>query len=331
MRSEDARALAWGIVGTLVATGISYVIGLVAGDFVANFNLVPQAWRLVGLLLIMGVSVANLRGREFKLDTGLLAALSPAILGLATFVVLLGWGPDTETAAYGSLLGSMLVVIASQSTTAGLEARRLRHAVKEATDLGFATTGVLIDLSDPEDPRFLLVFNQNLRAGEGLFVPPGGHFTPATERPVPRLLDKIRSEIGVQATVETDAGMLPPAPYMATEGAEWIEAPAFVLREDMYGRCSHGHSEHHDYVYICVTDGVRVAGIDPRYPPEARIEISLGDCAPSFEGAQRAVHNKADQWYRRSRGRPTSLRTYVTDDVIWRLHLAARRHGGLET
>ena len=123
--------------------------------------------------------------------------------------------------------------------------------------IGFATTGVLIDESENDKEKIILVHNRNLRDGHGLWVPPGGHYLPHAESPVQKLKTKIEHEIGV------DCKILNPYKYnMALEKedikmdkVEWIIPPVFLLEEDLMGKCSQGHLTHIDSIYICTTNG----------------------------------------------------------------------------
>jgi hypothetical protein len=197
-----------------------------------------------------------------------------------------------------------------------IETRRL-------ATVGFAVTGLVIGNPKSDHPFFYLVLNKNLRGGKGLWVPPGGHFSPQFEDPVEKLRHKVKAEIGVDCKVHYPYGPreLNDRQDLRTEGGEWITPPVFVLKEDLGGLCSHGHLIHLDFLYLCLTDG-HITEKKHKYE-KSQIQIPLEHCA-TFTETERAIGNSIDNWYVANRGRKPNTREDLTKDVTWRIFLAAK-------
>jgi hypothetical protein len=194
--------------------------------------------------------------------------------------------------------------------------------VKEVGGTGLATTSVLIVRFDAP-MNFMLVLNRNLNNGKGLWVPPGGHFELGIDDPADRLLQKIRSEVGIEAKIWSPAA--PPAEQLHsfnTAQTKWLEAPIFILDEDLLGLCSHGHSRHFDLIYACEATSYIPRAV-PKYSVADRILVPVGDCASSVEAAERAVHSAVEGWQRSTAGTTPGVRDTVSRDVAQRLHLVA--------
>ena len=241
------------------------------------------------------------------------------------FVALTGWvggavgNPHLNLgAAFLVLLLGRLVLHAAYYVAATEEERRWEL-------MGYAVTSVLISEAIANDPQFILVMNRNLRGGNGLWVSPGGHFTPHQDDPRNALLARIAAEVALQAKIfSTTANNLPSVlEDLKTDACEWIAPPAFLLREALFGLCSHQHTSHLDFVYLCVTSGAGVKAI-PKYDQSQRVTMPLKRCAESYEETVRAVHSTIDAWYRARAGAAPGRRDDLTADVCWRLHLAAQ-------
>lgn len=196
---------------------------------------------------------------------------------------------------------------------------------RERQSMGYAVTSVLISDAVPEEPQFILVFNRNLRAGKGLWVPPGGHFTPYRDDPEDSLVARVKAEVALDCRVlNTSEHSLPSAADdLRTEACRWLIPPAFLLREAMFGLCSYLHSSHLDLVYLCMTSGTGVGG-SPKYDLSQRVTVPVRSCAGSIEEAERAASRAIDAWYKSRAGAIPGRREDLTRDVCWRLHLAAR-------
>jgi hypothetical protein len=167
------------------------------------------------------------------------------------------------------------------------------------------------------------VLNKNLREGKGLWVPPGGHFFPQFEDPVEKLRHKVKAEIGVDCKVYYPYGPseLNKHDELRTEGGEWITPPVFVLKEDLGGLCSHGHSVHLDFLYLCLTDG---AIIERSHKYEKnQIQIPLEYCS-TFNDTEKIIGDSIDKWYVANFGMKPSSREDLTKDVTWRIFLATK-------
>ena len=193
----------------------------------------------------------------------------------------------------------------------------------ENSKVGFATTAVLVVKSHKKN-KFLLILNRNLNDGEGLWVPPGGHFNPQQEDPSVKILSKINDEVGLKAKiVQHQCHLVDPIENLNTNETEWIYPPAFVLKENMLPRCSHGHFIHFDFVYICIAD-TAVNHLKQKYKEPETLFVEVEQCIRSFAETETAVKAEIKEWYKRYGGMPPSRISQLTDDVIWRLHLTAK-------
>ena len=325
--SKDVqRQILIGVVAAVVVAALSTLAGILVGDLRDHLDAIPWVWTALVALAAMFVGAISLRDIPQTSAGHALRALGPSLSAIAAYLALVGWGVGNQPATMGTL--AALAALATLALGVLIEVRSYARSTREEIQgeivMGFATTGILISHSERDRPKFLLVYNRNLRGGEGLFVPPGGHFDPRREDPVIRLKDKVRAEIALESTVWDHGPFLrPDTESRNTQGARWIDPPTFVLEEDLFGKCSHGHQFHHDYVYILESNGVPITGIDPKYPDRDRIEVYLRDCLPNVETARQAVARKADDWFVQQTGRKPALGVGVTDDLVWRLHLAA--------
>lgn len=114
--------------------------------------------------------------------------------------------------------------------------------------LGYAATGIPFILSEPRNPKVVLIFNDNLQH----WLPPGGHFNPGMDEvPSEALVRKIREETGARAKVIWNGQDFNPR----RGKVEVSPAPAFVLLEDLtalpYRASTEIHRRHYDLNYIC--------------------------------------------------------------------------------
>jgi hypothetical protein len=196
---------------------------------------------------------------------------------------------------------------------------------KESGGTGLATTSVLIvPASGPAS--FMLILNRNLNNGKGLWVPPGGHFELGVDDPADRLLQKIRSEVGIEAKIWNPAAPSAELSYtFNTAQTKWLEAPIFILDEDLLGLCSHGHARHFDLIYACEAIGY-VPHAVAKYSLADRALVPLNDCASSVEAAETAVYAAIEHWQRTTVGTTPGVRDTVSRDVAQRLHLVALKY-----
>lgn len=248
------------------------------------------------------------------------------VCAVASFFIVTSWGTEAVRKAHvavGLAFGTLLVgrgVLHIQNYDEGARERAERRG------MGYAATGVLISEAIPADPSFILVRNLNLRSKEGLWVPPGGHFTPFRENPEEVLVAKLVAEVGMACALSAvHAGSLPRVEERRTNASQWLVPPAFLLREEMFGLCSHLHSSHLDFVYVCVTNGTKV-GSSPKYAESQRIQVPIHRCVTGIEESERAIGDAIDAWFRNQGEKPPGRREDVTKDVAWRLHLAARMY-----
>jgi len=248
---------------------------------------------------------------------------------IANFLILLifvgysfiGVHPDK---ANMTILVSMVAIMAVDVNVIQVLLTNRAIENSQIAGLGYATTGVLYCNSNPTDPQFILVYNKNLRDGLGLWVPPGGHFLPHSESPESNLRQKIQSELGVAVDVvsTTQVGTNLDISSLTTESTAWLTPPAFLLKENLHGRCSNNHLYHLDFVYICRTNG-KLVGSSYKYKASQQLRIPLSKCLNSYNDAAEAVYLAIDEWETQVHGAMHGKRDSVTNDVIWRLHIAA--------
>lgn len=194
---------------------------------------------------------------------------------------------------------------------------------KTEQGLGFASTAVVIEEVNSVH-RFIIILNKNLREGKGLWVPPGGHFSPYTENPESKVIHKLMDEIGVECKLLEQANLLPNQNHdRENNEVVWITPPYFVLREYLPGKCKQDHSYHFDFVYICLTDGVR-KNEKSKYKHNDIIRIPLNECLENFESTERAVRNKINERALQYGLTIGSRNDDIARDLIWRLHLSAK-------
>ena len=189
--------------------------------------------------------------------------------------------------------------------------------------VGLAATGVLIDGSSGAD-EFVLVLNKNLRNGEGLWVPPGGHFPDTAEDPARELATKVRLEVAAESKLIPTSGLygIPEQREFSSLHTEWWTVPAFLLNEDLHGKCSQGHERHIDAIYLLRVTGSLVT--KHKYGLAQRIHIPVSACEESADSAHFAVMTAVRKWEVRDSGKYSSLSESVSSDVVQRLYLAAR-------
>lgn len=311
----------------IIQHSISAIVAFIVTPILAAFWKPVQEGLLSFDLLIVGPTLAILMATGIA-DTYFSAGRKEArfvplayMVGLTFFALVSASGAPIAIKQIIAVLGSVgctcLVRIAIT--------RAPTVMTKHPNDsVGVASAGVLVMFPTSTSRHFVLVHNRNLREGRGLWVPPGGHIDIAVEQPADRLREKIIEEVGVQSTALVLLPDLMPRDPHDTESAActWMLPPAFLLREDLMGLCSKGHSVHLDLCYVCTSDG-EIKNHRPKYDARFRIEVPVIECADSFQQAERAIGAKIDDWYRRYEGKAPGVRSDLTNDVIWRLHLVA--------
>ena len=239
------------------------------------------------------------------------------------FVILTSYARESSVTAYIPILASAALTGFAKlyALSAMHHAAMLQKQLAET--VGFAVTGIVICRSNPDEPHFILVLNRNLRGGRGLWVPPGGHFIPHREEPTAKLLFKVATEIGVRCTViDTSALVQAGIEELTTDRTRWLVVPAFLLDEDLMGKCSHGHEVHIDSVYLLLTDGVITEPIH-KYSKSEQITIPVARCGTSFRDTKNAILAAIESWHIQATGAKPGLRETLTNDVVWRLHLSS--------
>lgn len=198
-------------------------------------------------------------------------------------------------------------------------------SVQKVDGTGLATTSVLI-VSLGAPASFMLILNRNLNNGKGLWVPPGGHFELGVDDPADRLLQKIRSEVGMEAKIwDPGAPSVELVHSFNTAQTKWLEAPIFILDEDLLGLCSHSHSRHFDLIYACEAAAYIPRAV-PKYSAADRVLVPVEDCGSSVNAAENAVHVAIERWQQNTAGTAPGVRDTISRDVAQRLHLVAVKY-----
>jgi hypothetical protein len=247
----------------------------------------------------------------------------PYLLSVVAFILLTIWSGEQSVRSNAPIWASLIIFgFAKLSNLSGTQ-QKIVDEYRTQSRIGFAATGIVICESNRDDPTFILILNRNLRGGGGLWVPPGGHFTPNREDPLERLLTKVRREIGMQCTVIVPKGKVGhELGKLRTDRVKSLVPPAFLLEEDLMGHCSHGHEFHFDLVYLLSTDGV-IADKDHKYATE-QIRVPVSRCAGTFKDAEAAISAAIEGWYVGTSGSRPAIMDTLTSDVVWRLHLASQ-------
>jgi 8-oxo-dGTP pyrophosphatase MutT (NUDIX family) len=191
---------------------------------------------------------------------------------------------------------------------------------------GMAATSVLVLEKGKDEPSFVLIKNQNLNRGLGLWVSPGGRWDPAMSTPTSRLLDKIAEEVNYEAQilpVGTLTPIMPPWHELENRDCKWFQPPQFVLYESLETQRSDFPHHHLDLIYLCRTDG-KSAGRTPRYGQNSQVHVPVRSCASDFNAALDALARAIDEWQLRNEGKKQARRDDITHDIVWRLHLMAK-------
>jgi hypothetical protein len=194
------------------------------------------------------------------------------------------------------------------------------------TESGLAVTSVLILERASEPPQFILIKNENLNHGRGLWVSPGGRWNPGVSSPDASLTEKIESEVNFKSEICTIGSIdenMPASREWDSIECRWFRAPHFLLFEHLSSVRTDFPLAHLDLVYVCRTNGT-LAGRAPKYGLAAQIRLPIESCAESFDAAHNALSRAVDDWYMSTTGQRPAKRDEIVADVVWRLHLVAR-------
>lgn len=254
---------------------------------------------LVGFAAIGVISFAPALGQSM-----FVGALTIAVVGavITSILILSRWGrpvPDPE-----AKLGP--------DTSAGKSSER---------SAGWASTGI-VSIAQGNQPAFVLIANRNFDGKEIMWLPPGGHFD-LDQDPLDELLRKVYLEVGIKVTPIPHDGLYGPddTRELSTHETHWWPAPAFVLREHLYGGCSQRHTDHIDFIYLLW--GSTPPSDLSRYGGDDFITVLVDACSESAEAAERAIADEVRKWERRLTGKTSATSSGVSRDVAQRLHLAS--------
>ncbi len=189
--------------------------------------------------------------------------------------------------------------------------------------VGYSVSGVVVEKQSTAS-EFILIHNLNLRGGEGLWVPPGGHYDPRSTEPFDALRQKLIQEIGFECS------NISPLPELDakvrdhdTSLAKAFASPLFYLRENLQGVCKDNHSVHVAAVFACKVDRPVLVGGE-KYKAAEQIRVPVARCLQSTQSAREAVCEAVSNWsFRKSGVRPGNYPD-VPDDVPWRLHVVSK-------
>jgi 8-oxo-dGTP pyrophosphatase MutT (NUDIX family) len=313
------------VFSAIVALLVPLPLVLLAGlrDDVSAYSK-ADLWAAAAIFLVVLAWDSFGRRHELKDREGVVEALFPYIGTVVFFaIVTLAVSPDSESErpSTGIFLSLALLALLCLVREGGAQ-QRMSEQIADAA-VGFATTGILVT-TEPRESAFVLVLNKNLNSGNGLWVPPGGHFEPADGvDPADELLKKIEDEVGVQAAIQEVEGERAIADEFSTNETTWLTPPLFLLDEDLLGTCSKGHQRHIDFVYLCrMVRAVRTRHRS-KYGQSDQLQIAVGSCLPSTEAAEAALVSAVEEWETSVTGRASGIKNTVSRDVAQRLHLAA--------
>jgi hypothetical protein len=316
-KSEIIKAIFKYLV-TLVCMGL---LTFLSGRFRARLEFFDRTLLIFFLLSFVVLAVWDLV--TFRKSTQLRVFVFLYVLVAFVFVATTYWSKEEAVKRNMPIyISFVLLGLLKISHVAAAQARAYEDQ-RRMQRIGFSATGVVVSTSNPKDPYFILVFNRNLREGKGLWVPPGGHFTPYEDDPVDALLLKIRDEIGMTCTTTDGPHMIPrDLDELRTDRARWLRPPSFLLEEDLMGRCSRGHEFHMDFVYVLATDGA-IAATTPKYPKDVQLSVPVRECVGSVQDAEQAISGALDRWHLETTGAKPGVHDTLTRDVASRLHLAS--------
>lgn len=153
------------------------------------------------------------------------------------------------TASTGSTIS--VVILLGGIVVRGIYERDGVNRGRPPDKVGHSVSGVVVD-GQSTGLDFILIHNLNLRGGDGLWVPPGGHYDPRAMEPFDALKQKLIQEIGFECS------NIPLRPELDvrvrehdTSLAKAFSAPLFYLRESLQGICKDNHSVHVAAVFAC--------------------------------------------------------------------------------
>lgn len=197
---------------------------------------------------------------------------------------------------------------------------------------GLAVTSILVHVPEEGSQSFILVKNEDLNEGRGLWVSPGGRWDPSISSPEEQLIEKIATEVNMTADiyqVGTVDIVMPPLDQLRNRDCRWFRAPHLLLYEGL-GSTREEFPQHHlDLVYVCTTSG-SPAGKVPQYGQNAQLFLPVADCVSDFNSAHNALSKAVEDWHLRTVGQRRPTRDDIADDVVWRLHLVAKALKGAE-
>jgi hypothetical protein len=246
-------------------------------------------------------------------------------LSIISFFAITNWSSEELIRGNLPIVFTFIILITSKVTYFSKIYIDNIDLKKKRKNIGFAATGILINIGNIEKPSIIIVLNKNLRGGEGLWVPPGGHYFPYTERAEDRIKTKINQEIGVDCEIFNPYPLNVPHRIedADTDEVKWLLPPVFFLEENLIGKCSEGHDTHIDLIYLCITHG-KIVNKRHKYNFNNRVEIPLMLCVNNYEETEKVVCGIIDDYHMKISGSKPSTRKDIPKDVIWRIYLSAK-------
>ncbi|MDR0604753.1 MAG: hypothetical protein LBG80_10660 [Bacteroidales bacterium] len=310
-----------GVIGCVVVSLfglISGLIGFLMRKYLTQYNSIIIYASLILYLIVFWVDIYRNNERKDKTFKLLLYSISICI-----FFILACTIKEPEYIHNNvSIIIAFCFFISGRLIIESYIYREIRRKKDLMELLGFAVTSVLIE-QNTNSHNFIIVLNKNLRGGKGLWVPPGGHFTPYMEHPEIKLKNKIYEEIGVECDIIYDNRQMPEDGDKKNTETEWFIPPAFLLKELLPEKCKQNHSSHFDMIYICVTNGIPV-NKNCIYKKDDIIRIPLNECVISFDSTETNLKNKILERSHHIGSNTESRNENISRDLIWRLYLTAK-------
>ena len=287
-----------------------------AGEIAAVEFVVPAIAMLAMAAVDVGIS------RRGSISGPIIAAYIFTVVAAVVILTI----TSSQFAATGLFGVYTLLTFMTLRAAAQVWETELLHWKRSRVVEGLAVTSVLVLRSTNGEDSFVLVKNQNLNAGKGLWVSPGGRWNPTVSAPDERLIEKIQKEVNYKARILTVSQIekdVANSTDMNSSECQWFRPPHMLLYEKLGSDRSEFPSNHLDLVYVCWTKG-ETAGQAPKYGATAQIQVPVASCGGSYDAAYAAVAKSVDDWHLRNLGTRPARRDDISADVVWRLHLIAK-------
>ncbi len=309
-------------VGAL-AGGVATLVALCYTNILANWKQIYWQIPTVSLVIIFFLAYWLFSCSPNVFSWAALVS-SAVFAALVTIILLSATPPGNNWYSNFAFVFGLIAFFCGSAIALAAKKALLLHNISDSRKLGFAVTGVTYLGDSKDNLQFVFIFNKNVREGKGLWLPPGGRYFPAFEHPEEKLRAKILDELGQPVDIEPPSHRSMPSEIadQITATVRWYQPPFFILREDLQGTSSYGHTEHFDLIYLCrlQASAKRTKSL---YTAEQRLEVPVKECALSYDATFSACSREVSADSHRRTGRSTHAFDTLSTDLIWRLHLAA--------